>query len=114
MALRRGRTGPCPLTAQRQGRPGTRRRAGRTAHEQAVVGAEQLGDEELEELFFDAACIYALLADEVHPERLEEVLLQLPRELVHRILDEVRPPHAHDAHVGVAVPELRAVRVPIR
>ena len=47
---------------------------------------QQLGDEQLEELLLDAARVDALLADEVHAQRLEQVLRPLPRDLVQRVL----------------------------
>ncbi len=65
---------------------GRRRRAHRLEDEHAVVGVQQLGDEELEELLLDAARVNALLADEVHAQRLEQVLRPLPRYLVQRVL----------------------------
>lgn len=76
------------------------------AHEEAVIRAQELGDKELEELLLDAARVDALLADKVHAQRLEEVLFELPRDLVHGIFHQVVAPHAHHAHVGVPVSEL--------
>jgi hypothetical protein len=37
----------------------------------------------------------------VHPQRLEQVAAVLARDLVQRVLHQVVPPHAHDAHVAV-------------
>ena len=56
--------------------------------EHAVVGAEQLGDEELEELLLYAARVDAVLADEVDAQRLEEVPRPLPRDLVQGVLSQ--------------------------
>lgn len=60
--------------------------AHRLEDKHAVVGGEQLGDQQLEELLLDPARIDAILADEMHAQRLEQVLWPLPRHLVQCIL----------------------------
>ena len=60
--------------------------AHRVLDEHAVVGAQQLGNEQLEELLLHAARIDALLPDKVHPQWLEQVSRPLPCDLVQRIL----------------------------
>ena len=54
--------------------------------EHAVVRAEQLGDEELEELLLHAARVDAVLPNEVHAQRFEEVPRPLPCDLVQGVL----------------------------
>lgn len=56
-------------------------------NEHAVVGAQKLSNQQLEELLLDAPCINAVLSDEMNPERLEEVLRPLPCNLIQSILD---------------------------
>ena len=58
----------------------------RLEDEHAVVRVQQLGDQQLEELLLDAARVDALLADEVHAQRLEKVLRPLSRNLIQRVL----------------------------
>ena len=65
--------------------------AHRVLDEHAVVGAQQLGNQELEELLLHAARINALLADEVHPQRLEQVLWPLACDLIQRVLRSDTP-----------------------
>ncbi len=58
----------------------------RLEDEHAVVGAQQLRQQQLEELLLQAASVDASLLDEVHPQRLKQVLRPLPRYLVQRVL----------------------------
>lgn len=60
----------------------------RLKDEHAVVGAQQLRQQQLEELLLQAAGVNARLPDEVHPQRLEQVPWPLPCDLVQRILDD--------------------------
>lgn len=60
--------------------------AHRLEDEHAVVGAQQLRQQQLEKLLLQAAGVDARLPDEVHPQRLEQVPRPLPRDLVQRIL----------------------------
>ena len=65
-------------------------RGGEGAHrledEHAIVGAQQLSDQQLEELLLDAASIDAVLSDEVHPQGLEHIPGLLPGYLIQSIL----------------------------
>mmetsp|Transcript_11500 Transcript_11500/g.28707 ORF Transcript_11500/g.28707 Transcript_11500/m.28707 type:complete len:485 (-) Transcript_11500:933-2387(-) len=63
--------------------------------EHSVAHVEDLRDDELEELLLHAALVDALLAHELHLERLLEVLLAQGH-LQQRVRDEMGPPHAHD------------------
>ena len=67
----------------------TAARAHRLEDEHAVVRAQQLRQQQLEELLFQAAGVDAGLPDEVHPQRLEQVPGALPRNLVQRVLQRV-------------------------
>mmetsp|Transcript_147 Transcript_147/g.399 ORF Transcript_147/g.399 Transcript_147/m.399 type:complete len:713 (+) Transcript_147:1695-3833(+) len=65
--------------------------------EHAVVRLEDLGEEQLEKLLLHPPRVHALLADEVHAQRLEQVALPLPGHLLQRVLHQVVPPAAHHA-----------------
>jgi hypothetical protein len=62
--------------------------ADRLEDEHAIVWGEQLSDQQLEELLLDPARIYAVLANEVHAQRLEQIPGSLPRYLVQGILPQ--------------------------
>lgn len=54
----------------------------RLKDEHAIVRAQQLGDQELEELFLDPTSIDAILPNEVHPQGLEDIPGLLPGYLI--------------------------------
>ena len=60
--------------------------AHRLVYEHAIVRIEQLSDQQLEELLLDPSCINAILPNEVHPQRLEQVPCRLTRNLIQGIL----------------------------
>ena len=61
-------------------------RSYRLEDEHAIVRAQQLSDQQLEELLLDSSSVDAVLPDEVHPKGLEHVPGLLPRYLIQRIL----------------------------
>lgn len=54
----------------------------RLEYEHAIVWAQQLGDQQLEELFLDPTSVNAVLPNEVHPQGLENIPGLLPGYLI--------------------------------
>ncbi len=54
----------------------------RLEDEHAIVRAQQLGDQQLEELLLDPTSIDAILPNEVHPQGLEHISGLLPGYLI--------------------------------
>ena len=61
----------------------------RLENEHAVVRAEQLGDQQLEELLLHSTSVDAVLPNEVHPQGLEHIPGLLPCYLIKSILHHV-------------------------
>ena len=68
--------------------------AHRLEDEHAIVRAQQLSDQQLEELLLHAASIDAVLPDEVDPQGLEHVPGLLPGYLIQSILHHLNQCHS--------------------
>eukprot|EP00960_Hanusia_phi_P013187 384893-Hanusia_phi.AAC.1 len=66
-------------------------------HEHAEGWIEELLHDEREELLLQPPLVHPFLPDERHLERLEQVALLLPAQLVQRVLQQVRPAKSDDA-----------------
>lgn len=77
---------------------GRRERGGGGAHrledEHAIVRAQQLGDQQLEELLLHAASIDAVLPNEVDPQGLEHIPGLLPGYLIQGVLHHLSNCHS--------------------
>ena len=69
----------------------------RLEDEHAVIGAQQLCDQQLEELLLHAPRIDSILPYEVHSQGLQQIPGPLPRYLIQRILSFGRHTHACDS-----------------